>query len=131
MRRLLLEAGARVLEPVESATNLSCTHFLFSSRFYLDLLEQHVRAVSLYEFGPAQTAVRENCADVVRHVARCGRRFEPENSFWQNLLDLLPRVQIDLDKMPHPTRFVEMTGIDRGRVGRFIRWIRPRQPLAA
>jgi hypothetical protein len=79
----------------------------------------------------AALAVRENCADVVRHVALCGRRFEPENSFWQNLLDLLPSVQIDLDKMPHPTRFVEMTGIDRGRVGRFTRWIRPRQPLAA
>jgi hypothetical protein len=27
--------------------------------------------------------------------------------------------------MPHLSRFVEMTGIDRGRVGTQMRWIRP------
>jgi hypothetical protein len=76
-------------------------------------------------------AVREKCADIVRYIAACGRRFEPNNSSWQNLLDLLPKVFIDTDKLPHPTRFVEMTGIDRGKVGLFARWIRPRQALAA
>jgi len=76
-------------------------------------------------------ANQENCADVVRYIAMCGCRFEPENPFWQTLLDLLPEVEIDTDKLPHPTRFVEMTGIDRGKVGVFTRWIRPRQPLAA
>jgi hypothetical protein len=79
----------------------------------------------------ATLAKQENCADVVCHIALCGRRFEPENSFWQTLLDLLPNVKIDTDRLPHPTRFVEMTGIDRGKVGVFTRWIRPRQPLAA
>jgi hypothetical protein len=79
----------------------------------------------------SRLAVDENCADVVRHVALCGRRFEPQNSFWQTLLDLLPNVKIDTEGLPHPTRFVEMTGIDRGKVGVFTRWIRPRQPLAA
>ena len=76
-------------------------------------------------------AVQENCADVVRHIALSGRRFEPENPFWQRLLDLLPNVKIDADRLPHPTRFVEMTGIDRGKVGVFTRWIRPHRPIAA
>jgi hypothetical protein len=76
-------------------------------------------------------AVQENCADVVRHIALCGSRFEPENSFWQTLLARLPDVKIDADRLPHPTRFVEMTGIDRGKVGVFTRWIRPRQSIAA
>ena len=79
----------------------------------------------------AALAVQENCADVVRYIGLCGRRFEPENSSWQTLLDRLPDTKIDADRLPHPTRFVEMTGIDRGRVGVFTRWIRPRQPVAA
>jgi hypothetical protein len=76
-------------------------------------------------------AVQENCAAVVRYITLCGRRFEPENSFWQNLLELLPEILTDADNLPHPTRFVEMTGIDRGKVGLSTRWIRPRQPVAA
>lgn len=79
----------------------------------------------------AVLAQQENCHEVVRHIAVCGRRFEPKNSFWQTLLDLLPDVKVDADRLPHPTRFVEMTGIDRGKVGVFTRWIRPRQTLAA
>jgi len=71
-------------------------------------------------------AMRENCGDVVRHIALSGLRFEPGNSFWQTLLDLLPEVQISSDRFPHPSRFVEMTGIDRGKVGLITRWIRPR-----
>jgi hypothetical protein len=79
----------------------------------------------------ASLAIRENCAEIVRHIALCGRRFEPQNPFWQDLVNLLPDVKIDPDKLPHPTRFVEMTGIDRGKVGLITRWIRPRRPLAA
>jgi hypothetical protein len=76
-------------------------------------------------------AVREKCVDIVGYIARCGRRFESDNIFWQNLLGLLPKVSIDTNKLPHPTRFVEMTGIDRGRIGTFTRWIRARQAIAA
>jgi hypothetical protein len=79
----------------------------------------------------APLAVQENCVEIVRHIALCGRRFEPENSFWQVLLSRLPEVKVDTDRLPHPTRFVEMTGIDRGKVGLFTRWIRPRQLAAA
>lgn len=79
----------------------------------------------------AGLAIQENCAEVVRYIAHCGHRFEPVNSFWQKLLNFLPELSIDATKFPHPTRFVEMTGIDRGKVGLATRWIRPRQPLAA
>jgi hypothetical protein len=79
----------------------------------------------------AALAVQENCADIVRYIALCGRRFEPENPFWQTLLTHLPNIQIEDGRLPHPTRFVEMTGIDRGKVGFFTRWIRPRRLVAA
>ena len=78
----------------------------------------------------ASLAVQENCAVVVRHIANCGRGFEPENPFWSSLLARLPDVPVDPDRLPHPTRFVEMTGIDRGRVGLQTRWIRPRRRAA-
>lgn len=74
----------------------------------------------------ANLAVEENCAGIVRHIATCGHRFEPENPFWASLLDRLPLVKVDADRLPHSTRFVEMTGIDRGKVGMSTRWIRPR-----
>ena len=78
----------------------------------------------------AGLAVQENCVEVVRYIAQCGKRFEPLKSFWQQLLECLPEVDIDETRFPHPTRFVEMTGIDRGRIGLETRWIRPRQRLA-
>ena len=79
----------------------------------------------------ATLAVDENCVGVVRYIALCGRRFEPGNSFWADLLNALPETAIDRDRLPHPTRFVEMTGIDRGKVGTFTRWIRARSQVAA
>lgn len=79
----------------------------------------------------ATLAIEEKCADVVCHIANSGHRFESNNPFWTAVLALLPNVQVDADKLPHPTRFVEMTGIDRGRVGRFTRWIRPRARVPA
>ncbi len=79
----------------------------------------------------ASLAIQENCASVVRYIALCGRRYEPENLFWQELLDRLPDVAVDASEMPHPPRFVEMTGIDRGKIGALTRWIRPRQPVVA
>jgi len=79
----------------------------------------------------AALAQEENCAEVVRYIASCGHRFEPENAFWKALLDSLPDLRIDVGHLPHPTRFVEMTGIDRGKVGTFTRWIRARRPVPA
>ena len=79
----------------------------------------------------AALAQEEKCAGVVLYIASCGHRFEPGNAFWKALLDSLPDLSIDVEHLPHPTRFVEMTGIDRGRVGTFTRWIRARTPVPA
>lgn len=79
----------------------------------------------------ATLAVDENCAGLVRYIASCGSRFEPRNAFWTDLLDALPETEIDRDHLPHPTRFVEMTGIDRGKVGTSTRWVRARSQVAA
>ena len=76
-------------------------------------------------------AREENCVAVIRYIAQCGQSFEPENQFWGDLLAELPAVPVDADQFPHPTRFVEMTGIDRGKVGVSKRWIRPQIPVAA
>lgn len=74
----------------------------------------------------ALLAVEENCVEIIRHIALSGCQFEPTNSFWQKLVHLLPVEAALSDKMPHPTRFVEMTGIDRKKIGTTMRWIRPR-----
>jgi len=79
----------------------------------------------------ATLATEENCASIVGYIAACGMRFEPQNPFWRSLAELLPDIKIAADEMPHPSRFIEMTGIDRGRVGTFTRWIRPRARVTA
>jgi hypothetical protein len=79
----------------------------------------------------AALAMQEGCEDVVRYIALCGKRYEPGNVFWSNLLAQLPDTKTDADHLPHPSRFVEMTGIDRGKVGVSTRWIRPRKPVLA
>ena len=79
----------------------------------------------------AALAQEEKCVEVVRYIASCGHHFEPGNAFWRALLDSLPDLRIDVEHLPHPTRFVEMTGIDRGKVGVFTRWIRARTRLSA
>ncbi len=79
----------------------------------------------------ATLAVAENSVGVVRYIALCGSRFEPDNPFWTDLLSALPETEVDRDHLPHPTRFVEMTGIDRGKVRTSTRWIRARSQVAA
>jgi hypothetical protein len=81
--------------------------------------------------GVAALAQEEKCAEAVRYIASCGHHFEPENAFWKALLDSLPGLDVDVERLPHPSRFVEMTGIDRGKVGTFTRWIRARRPMPA
>jgi len=80
----------------------------------------------------ARLAQVERSAAIVRYVAEAGSRFEPHNEFWRELLRLLPAAEVPASvALPHPTRFVEMTGIDRGQVGTRTRWIRPRAQIAA
>jgi hypothetical protein len=74
----------------------------------------------------ARLAEMERCQAAVRYVAECGRRFEPANAFWPDLLALLPAGPAPKSGvLPHPTRFVAMTGFTRRGVERVVEWIRP------
>ena len=77
-------------------------------------------------------ATEEGSETAVRYVANAAQLFERDLPFWRELLAELPRTAEPPDGVfPHPTRFVEMTGIDRGKVGRSARWIRPHLSMAA
>jgi len=74
----------------------------------------------------ARLAKFERCQAVVCYVAECGRKFEPDNEFWARLLGLLPDTPpLRSGVVPHPTRFVAMTGITRRGVETVTEWIRP------
>jgi hypothetical protein len=82
----------------------------------------------------AWLAKLERSERVLRYVAECGEKFEPENSFWTELLDLLPVTPPEKDgALPHPTRFVSMTGYVRGVGPKIVtQWERPqRKKIAA
>ena len=68
----------------------------------------------------------ERSEAVLRYVAECGARYEPQNAFWKKVLALLPEPpRPPSGVLPHPTRFVAMTGITRRGVETVIEWIRP------
>ena len=79
----------------------------------------------------AHLAVTERCLVAARYIATAALRFEPDNDFWPQLLERLPEAPPPKDGiMPHPTRFVSMTGITRAGIGPVAIWIRPRADLA-
>ena len=74
----------------------------------------------------ARLAVMERSVVPLRHVAEAGKRYEPQNRFWDELLASLP--QSPLPKrgvLPHPTRFVAMTGFTRRGAEQVSEWQRP------
>ena len=74
----------------------------------------------------AHLAKMERSEAIVRYVGEAGKRFEPQNDFWSRLLALLPaRPAPKSSVVPHPTRFVAMTGITRRGVETVTQWIRP------
>ena len=74
----------------------------------------------------ARLARMERSEAIVRYVAEAGKRFEPENPFWTKLLALLPgSFAHKSGVLPHPTRFVAMTGMTRRGVETVTQWIRP------
>ena len=73
----------------------------------------------------AQLARNERAVEPLRYIAHCGAKYEPENPFWRELVELLPEGKLlDVGPMPHPTKFIEMTGMIRGKIGLITRWIR-------
>ena len=79
----------------------------------------------------ARLARMERAEAIVRYVAMAGKRFEPENPFWTTLLELLPLSPPPKSSVvPHPTRFVAMTGLTRRGVETVVEWIRPARVAA-
>ena len=80
----------------------------------------------------ARLARWERCEPVVRYIAECGRRFEPHRGFWADLLERLPQTPAPKSGVvPHPTRFVAMTGFTRRGPETVVEWIRPMAPVPA
>jgi hypothetical protein len=73
----------------------------------------------------AHIARTEHCEIPMRYIAESGIRFEPENVFWHTLLSLLPASVPPAGVLPHPTRFVAMTGFTRKGPGIVTEWQRP------
>ncbi len=74
----------------------------------------------------AYLAKMERCEAVVRYIAEAGRRFEPANPFWPKILGLVPGTgPVKSGVLPHPTRFVAMTGFTRRGAETVVEWIRP------
>ena len=79
----------------------------------------------------ARRAKLERAESIVRYVASAGKRYEPDNPFWATLLALLPSGPPPKSSVvPHPTRFVAMTGITRRGVETVVEWIRPARVAA-
>ncbi len=74
----------------------------------------------------ARLAVLERGVTPVRYVAEAGQRFEPGNPFWRQLLEALPQsLPPKSGVLPHPTRFVAMTGLTRRGPESVVEWQRP------
>jgi hypothetical protein len=75
----------------------------------------------------ARLARMERTVPIVRHVAEAGRRFEPDNAYWSQLLAALPLSPAPrAGVLPHPTRYLAMTGVIRGKPrGIYTQWQRP------
>ena len=68
----------------------------------------------------------ERCETVVCHIAGCGAAVEPDHPLWQTLLRELPvPPPLGPDILPHPSRFVAMSGLDRTGRNMRVQWIRP------
>ena len=67
---------------------------------------------------------QERCELAVRHIARCGRRVEPNIPVWERILaELEVREERPTDFLPGWTRFVSMTGVTRSGE-KHIEWLR-------
>lgn len=97
-----------------------------------------IRAGAMLLSHPANNASQialhtrhERSETVIRDIALAGRRYEPENVFWEELLRLLPEAPAPQDGvLPHHSRYVSIPGkIGPGKMGKPV-WLRPRK-LAA
>jgi hypothetical protein len=71
-------------------------------------------------------AKQERCEPIVRYISECAAKVEPDDSFWHDLIGNLPPLpRFAPDTLPHPSRFVAMSGIGRSGRQTAVTWIRP------
>ena len=120
--------------PVEQFSNVELAMALLNPalRYHPQTLRLGAAMLSAPGNTPEETArlaVMERCEAVVRYIAEAGKKFEPQNPFWTVLLGLLPVTPPPKSSVvPHPTRFVAMSGITRRGVETVVEWIRPAGP---
>ena len=74
----------------------------------------------------ARQALYERSECVVRFIAEAAKRYEPDNEFWNELLNALPDSPVaSSDVMPHHTRYVSMPGLIAPRTFGKPTWLRP------
>ena len=119
----------------EDFSNAELAVALLSPCWPASLLRQRIGAAMLSApdvkvNALGELAEAENCAALVSYIAKCGADVEPENPYWMAISDRLGQFEGDVHQMPHPTRFIEMTGITRGKIGIQKHWVRPVTALA-
>ena len=78
----------------------------------------------------ARLAIMERCEPVIRYIAECGRKTEPELTFWQTILDGLPPGKpLPEGIMPHISRFRSEFGVTNPLhpATPKVTWLRPRK----
>ena len=76
----------------------------------------------------AKLAIQEQCASVLKYIAECGHKTEPDLPFWKELLEPLENWKsAGQDIKIHISRFRSETGIVNPRTPDFpkITWLRP------
>jgi len=70
-------------------------------------------------------AKQERCEIIVRYIAKCGNRIEPNNPCWDKILGKMRNVKdAPQGVLPHWSRFVSMTGMTANGPPS-ITWLRP------
>jgi hypothetical protein len=128
------DSGLRIARSDFSNAELAVA--LLSPRFPKSLLRQRMGAAMLSApdvdaLNLIDLAADEGCASILRHIAQCGAEVEPDSPFWERLLDGTETEEIETrEGMPHLTRLVEMTGMDRDGIGIKRHWVRPVESMA-
>lgn len=125
----LAETPTTTVEPAFTNEELALALLSPSAPYSLQRLRMGAAMLAAEGNRPeriASLARRERSETIVRHIGQCGMETEPQNPFWKSLLDLLPITPPPRpDALPHPTRFVAMTGLSRAGKGCLMQWIRP------
>ena len=134
--RCVVEESPEISVSRAEFSNAELAIALLSDALPSTLLRQRMAAamLSAQDVDPSQLvplAHAEHCAEILKYIAKCGADVEPANEFWGAILRALEGCKIPSDGMPHPTRFIEMTGITRGKIGIQKHWIRPVKSLAS